>query len=80
MLCGAVATPSPSKSLSIFGKNLSRLRSEKGITQEGLAERADIHTRYLQKLESGKAHPSLVVLARIRASLGCDWGELLKSV
>jgi transcriptional regulator with XRE-family HTH domain len=66
--------------LSIFGRNLSRLRSAAGLTQELLAERADIHARYLQKLESGTAHPSLVVLSRVKAALKCEWNELLKGI
>ena len=73
-----VATEGSTKSLSVFGKNLSRLRSEKNLTQERLAEMADIHPRYLQKLESGRAHPSLIVLSRMRAALKCEWNELLR--
>lgn len=80
MLWGAVPPIRTPKSLSTFGKNLVRLRSEKEMTQERLAELADIHPRYVQKLESGKAHPSLIVLGRVRAALDCEWNELLKSV
>ncbi|RYD85422.1 MAG: XRE family transcriptional regulator [Verrucomicrobiaceae bacterium] len=66
--------------LSAFGRNLSRLRTGRGVTQEQLAESADIHPRYLQKLEGGKAHPSLVVLTRLRSSLRCEWNDLLQGL
>jgi transcriptional regulator with XRE-family HTH domain len=68
------------KPLGRFGKNLSRLRSKKSLTQEQLAERVDLHVRYLQKLEAGVGHPSLIVLARIKRALGCRWDELLDGV
>jgi transcriptional regulator with XRE-family HTH domain len=51
--------------LAKFGRNLARVRSARGLTQEELAESADIHSRYLQKLEAGVGHPSLVVLCRL---------------
>lgn len=69
-----------SEPLSTFGRNLSRLRSAAGLTQELLAERAEVHARYLQKLESGNAHPSLIVLSRVKAALKCEWNELLKGL
>jgi transcriptional regulator with XRE-family HTH domain len=63
-----------------FGRNLARVRSACGITQEELAERADIHARYLQKLEAGAEHPSLIVLCRLKRALGCHWDDLLAKV
>ena len=66
--------------LSIFGRNLARLRSARRLTQEQLAEHAEVHPRYVQKLEGGTAHPSLMVLRRIRQSLGCQWNDLLQDL
>lgn len=66
--------------LSRFGRNLARVRSARGMTQEELAERADIHARYLQKLEAGAAHPSLIVLCRLKRGLDCEWNDLLRGV
>ena len=63
-----------------LGRNVARLRSDLGLTQERLAEMVDVHPRYLQKLEAGSAHPSLVVLCRLRASLGCEWNTLLRGI
>ena len=69
-----------SKFLSTFGRNLARIRSALPMTQEKLAELVDVHPRYVQKLEGGTAHPSLMVLRRIRKSLGCEWNDLLKEL
>lgn len=79
-MLGARRVNEDAQPLTVFGRNLARLRSERELTQEGLAERVNVHPRYLQKLEGGTAHPSLMVLRRIRQSLNCRWEELLKDV
>ncbi len=71
-----IVKDSPKPFLTL-GRNIARLRSGSGITQERLAEMADIHSRYLQKLEAGVTHPSLVVLCRLKTALDCEWNELL---
>lgn len=53
---------------------------ERGMTQEALAEKADISHRYLQSLEAGQKQPSINVVAQLRAALKCSWNELLKGV
>ena len=63
-----------------FGRNISRIRTAAGLTQEALAERADISTRYVQFLEADKYVPSLVVAARLRRALGCSWDELCRGL
>ncbi len=64
----------------LLGRNLVRLRMEKGLTQEALSERADISHRYLQSLEAGEKQPSINVVARLHAALGCSWDDLLKGL
>lgn len=63
-----------------LGRNIGRLRHAAGLTQEGLAERADISTRYVQFLEANKYVPSLIVAARLRRALGCSWDELCRGL
>jgi transcriptional regulator with XRE-family HTH domain len=60
-----------------FGKNIAQLRQDYGLTQDKLAERLDISTRYLQKLERGLATPSFALLIQLRKSLKADWNALL---
>ena len=46
------------------------------MTQEKLAEKVEISSRYLQSIEAGKRWPSLGVLLRLRSALKCEWSEL----
>ncbi len=41
-----------------FSKNLKRIRTKKGLTQEELAEKLDISVRYIQYLE-GRNTPNV---------------------
>jgi len=50
------------------------------LTQEKLAEKADISLRYVQMLESGAKNPSLVTLSNIRKALDSDYNSLFKGV
>ena len=59
-----------------FGRNLSRLRSLAGLTQEVLAEKSEISVRYVQFIESGRYVPTVIVAARLRKALDCSWDEL----
>ena len=61
------------------GLNLQKLRREKGLSQEELADRADIHQTYLSGVERGKRNPTITVLQRIAAALGTDIEDLVKS-
>jgi transcriptional regulator with XRE-family HTH domain len=54
------------------GKNVQRLRRDRGLTQEELAHKAEIHQTYLSGVESGKRNPSILVLERIARALGTD--------
>jgi transcriptional regulator with XRE-family HTH domain len=60
------------------GLNLQRLRRDKGLSQEELAHRADVHQTYLSGVEGGKRNPSIGVLGRITAALGVDIEELFR--
>jgi transcriptional regulator with XRE-family HTH domain len=59
---------------------VNRLRTTSGLTQEALAEKADMSRRYLQEIESGAKSPTVPMLARLRRALNCPWEELLKGL
>ena len=52
-----------------LGERIAELRRGTGLTQGQLAERADIDTGYLARIESGDRGPSIEVLDRIAVSL-----------
>lgn len=49
------------------------------ITQEVLAERAELNPRTLQKIEAGRTDILITTAIRLRYSLDCPWDELMPS-
>jgi transcriptional regulator with XRE-family HTH domain len=60
-----------------FGRALRERRLALGLTQQELAERADIATMHLSKLENGTGNPSLGTVKRIAAALDVPASALL---
>lgn len=63
--------------LGEFGGNVRRLRNERGMTQDRLAELADLNIRTVQKIEAGQTNILITTAARIQKVLGCNWGDLM---
>jgi len=60
------------------GLNVQRLRRGRGLSQEELGHRADVHQTYLSGVEGGKRNPSIGVLGRIATALEVDIEELFR--
>lgn len=60
-----------------FGANVRRERVRKCLTQDELAERADIATRNLQKIEAGQINILQTTSFRIQLGLRCPWKRLM---
>ena len=59
-------------------KNLAKLRREKGLTQEGLARKADISFHTVVKLESGGIkNPKIDTVVKLAKALGVSIDKLL---
>jgi transcriptional regulator with XRE-family HTH domain len=63
--------------LKRFGANLRRARVQRGITQEHLAELADLNIRTVQKIEAGQTNILITTAKRLRDALDCGWIEIL---
>jgi len=63
--------------LTVFGSNLRRARVNRKITQEDLAERADLNLRTVQRIEAGETNILITTAMRLRRGIGCPWKELL---
>jgi transcriptional regulator with XRE-family HTH domain len=50
------------------------------LSQEKLAERAELHRNYVGLLERGKQIPSILVVEKLAHALGITMSELLKEV
>lgn len=58
--------------------NIKRVREEKGMTQEQLAEKANVNRSLLNQLETGKLkNTSINTLQKIADTLNCKIIELL---
>lgn len=55
--------------LAAFSKHLRVLREQKRLSQQQLADEADIAKRTLQKIEKGSLNPSLLIMIAIAEAL-----------
>jgi transcriptional regulator with XRE-family HTH domain len=60
------------------GQKVRAFRTRLGLSQEALAEKADMHWTYISGVERGKYNLSLDSLVRIAKALGRAPSELLK--
>jgi len=60
----------------LIGKRLKSLRREKFLTQEGLAEEADLNPKYLSSLELGKENPTLDTLLKLSKALKVELSDI----
>lgn len=69
---------SATMSLSIhFGQIVKRIREEQRISQEILADRADLNRSYVGEVERGTAMPSLATVTKIAKALNLSGSLLL---
>lgn len=62
---------------AMIGKRIKESRLNAGLTQERVAEAADITTVYLSKIENGKVTPTLDTLGAICAVIQADLGFIV---
>jgi transcriptional regulator with XRE-family HTH domain len=63
-----------------FGKNLKRLRTEKGISQESLAFLADLDRTYIPSIEKGERNVSITVAEKLANALNVQIPEFFKEI
>jgi DNA-binding XRE family transcriptional regulator len=62
---------------SVLGKRIRELRQQQGLTQENLAQKAQISRGYLAQIEAGQRRTSLHIVLNIATSLHVSVDELL---
>lgn len=72
--------PKRNQALTVFGHNVSRLRTQAGLSQDKLAEKADLDRTYLSGIERGIRNPGITVAIRIVHALGVTLDQLCKGV
>ena len=63
-----------------FGRNVRALREAAGLSQEALAERADLHRTYEGGVERGERNISLENIVRLAVALDVSASDLMKGV
>jgi transcriptional regulator with XRE-family HTH domain len=63
-----------------FGSAIRRRREAKGLTQQQLADDAEVSVRYIAALEAGDNSPSLTAIFQLCEALGSSPGELIEEV
>jgi len=59
-----------------LGKRIQHLRQKSGVTQEQLAEKADLSLKHLGELERGRGNPTLSSLGSLAVALGITLAEM----
>ena len=55
--------------IRLFGMRIKELRKVRKLSQEQLAEKADISSKYMSRIEMGQHFPSLDILTKLADSL-----------
>ena len=64
--------------IEVFGKNVRKLRTKKGLSQEKFAERCGLHRTYISDIECFSRNVSLATVQRIAVALEIEPFMLLK--
>lgn len=60
----------------LVGARLKELRRSQGLSQEQLAEKADINSKYLSRMERGTENPTLDMLIKLSNALEVEMWEM----
>lgn len=62
-----------------LGAQLRRIRRQRGMTQEELAERSGYHPTHIANIERGRNLPSLDAIFRLAQALGVSAADLVRA-
>lgn len=66
--------------LIAFGRNVARVRNGRGISQDKLAEKAELDRTYISGIERGVRNPGIKAVVRLASALKVSVGDLCKGV
>lgn len=61
-----------------FGEKVRKIRKEKGLSQEELAHKADLHRTYIGMIERAEKNITLINIEKIANALEVDLKKLLE--
>ena len=62
------------------GSRIRSYRLQKGLTQEALAEKAELHQTYIGQVERGEKNLTLASLEKILAALNVTFAEFFENI
>ncbi|RKU08524.1 XRE family transcriptional regulator [Candidatus Poribacteria bacterium] len=66
--------------LKKFGDRVQSLRNQAGISQEKLAELAEMHRTYISGIERGERNVSLINIMRLANALNLSVSKLMEGI
>jgi len=72
-----MVTTLPSQRLAVL---LRKLRKERGLSQEALAERAGLHRNFISLVERNESQPTVDTLFRLADALGVPAVDLVAQI
>lgn len=66
--------------LQALGRNVRRMREEKRLTQEALAENADLDPTYISGIERGVRNASILSIARVARGLNATCADVCRGI
>ena len=64
----------------LFGALVRQLRTDRGLTQEALAERTELSVSYIGFIERGENVPTLTIVLNLADALKVDAADLIREV
>lgn len=61
-----------------LGRQVRALRNERGLTQEGLGQAAELDPKHIQLIEAGGTNPTVATLVAVARGLKVDVAELFQ--
>ena len=68
------------RTLTSFGRNVARIRGQRGFSQDKLSEKADLDRTYLSGIERGVRNPGIKGVLRLANALHVSVADLCKGV
>jgi ribosome-binding protein aMBF1 (putative translation factor) len=66
--------------LAAFGQSVRKHRDSKGLSQEVLAEKAELDRTYISDIERGTRNPGIKNVVRLARALGIKTAKLVEGV
>ena len=65
---------------ALLGKEIARLRTQIGLSQEELGFRAEVHRTYISQLERGLKSPTLNMILKLSRALKASASRLVATI